>query len=58
MIIVAKFETDKGLPLLEFPFTVDSPGDVESGARDAFAEFRRVYPDVSLFNVVVRFSQQ
>ncbi len=40
----------------EFPINVKGPGDLRTGAREAFEVFRAQFPEVSLFDDNVRVS--
>lgn len=53
MLIKAVFH--KGHKVLgEFPILVEGEGDLSAGAKEAYAEFRRAFPSLSIFDEDIR----
>lgn len=48
------FERDGAEVFRDQP-TVDGPGGLEAGAASAIKMFRKLFPEISLFDVVMRF---
>lgn len=42
----------------EFPILVEGPGDLSAGAKEAYTEFRKAFPSLSLFEEDVRVSYE